>query len=70
MLDLVDYVPNYAGKNGEKKHFSLFSELETLEINLDDFTYKFNTKNFDCEFPLCEDHEVGKKWQYSYIVAK
>jgi hypothetical protein len=43
-------------KQGEKKKINFFSQLDTLEIDLKDFSLKFSHKDFDCEFPICEDH--------------
>jgi hypothetical protein len=69
-MDFVDYAPNFAVKSTEKRKFNVSTELETLEVNLEDFTYNFASKKINCEFPLCEDSEVGKKWKYSYFISK
>lgn len=41
-----------------------------MELNLEDFTYKFSSKNINCEFPVCDDSEVGKKWKFTYFISK
>ena len=70
-MEFVDYVPQYASKlPDEKQKFNIESELETLKVSLKDFSYNCKTKDINCEFPICEDREVGKKWRYSYFISK
>lgn len=41
-----------------------------MEINLEDYSLKTKVYDFDCEFPVCEDSDVGNEWRYSYFISK
>lgn len=55
LLEFVDYVPHYATNKGDDVKFDFDSQLETLEVDMNQFSYKFHTKDINCEFPICED---------------
>ena len=38
-----------------------------MEINLEDFSIKCEDLNEFGDFPVCEAHEVGRDWRFTYL---
>ena len=57
-------MPKYAV--GSEKQFKTFSQMEEMEIDLKTFNFQVNNFKEYAEFPVCEDHEVGKEWRNTY----
>ena len=64
LFDFIAHVPNYA--QGSEKKFCTISHLEEMEIDLETAKVKITDLGGFSEFPVCEDHEVGKEWRYTY----
>ena len=58
IFSLLEHMPQYA--NGSEREFEVVSHLEEMEIDLETGKFKITDLEGSAEFPVVEDHEVGK----------
>jgi hypothetical protein len=50
--------------------FSVFTHMEEMQINLNNtFEMVCHPEDVCVEFPVCEGHETGKNWRYTYFTC-
>ena len=68
LLKAVADYPKFVQKDYHEQYPGT-STLQELSINLKDFSTSKRVVKINGQFPVCEDHEVGKAWRYTYAVG-